>query len=67
MVQRMRQVTGDSHSINLDDLDAQLEDAFRKADSSKSGYGSNHHYRSPYDNDFCNPRLDHHYTRNHST
>jgi len=37
MVQRMRQVTGDSHSINLDDLDAQLSDAFRKADSSKSG------------------------------
>ena len=37
MVQRMRQVTGDSHSNNLDDLDAQLSDAFRKADSSKSG------------------------------
>ena len=30
MVQRMRQVTGDSHSINLDVLDAQLQDSFRR-------------------------------------
>ena len=37
MVQRMRGVTGDQASIKLDDLDAQLEDAFKKADSSKSG------------------------------
>ena len=37
MVQRMRGVTGDQVSIKLDDLDAQLEDAFKKADSSKSG------------------------------
>jgi len=33
----MRGVTGDQASIKLDDLDAQLEDAFKKADSSKSG------------------------------
>jgi len=37
MVQRIRHVTGDSHSIKLDDLDVQLEDAFNKADSSRSG------------------------------
>merc|ERR1719219_1460052 len=37
MVQRMRTVTGDTTSIKLDDLDTQLEDAFRRADSGKSG------------------------------
>merc|ERR1719277_2838695 len=37
MVQRMKHVTGESSSIRLDDLDASLEEAFTKADSSKSG------------------------------
>jgi len=36
MVQRLRGVSDDQVSTKLDDFDAQMEDAFKKADSSKS-------------------------------
>jgi len=37
MVTRMRQMTGDTKSIRLDDLDATLKEKFNAADSNKSG------------------------------
>jgi len=36
MVQRLRGVSDDQVSTKLDDFDAQMEDAFKKADSSKT-------------------------------
>jgi len=37
MVQRMRQMTGETKSIKLDDLDEMLKEKFNAADSNGSG------------------------------